>query len=361
MSSSFSDTYVKAREKFLALVSARKAKLVSEIHPTARGVQGEELAMDFAVFGDPDAEKTFMLVSGTHGQEGYLGSALQVEFLGDLQIPDGVNVLALHALNPWGFSHLSRTDETNIDVNRNFTDYGVPYPQDELYPTLFRAMCPDDWTAETIDWSGVREQLARDFGVKRMVTAIGGGQIVEPTAMNYVGKGPSWSRITVEKHLPRLLEKTRKAGFIEWHTGLGKFGELSHICLMAPGSPIYERVYSWLGQEARTSWSDSMDFTGGVTPDYRGWFSAWLPSFLPQIEWAGLVVEVGTYDVISVVDALRMDRWLKFGRGKSDFSRDEVRKTMMERLFPVAPEWRAAALRNGLDAQTRMFKGVQQW
>jgi len=361
MASSFSNTYAEARQKFLSLVSDRNARLVSEIHPTARGAQGEDLAMDLATFGDPDAEKTLMLVSGTHGQEGFLGSALQVEFLRDLQIPKGVNVLALHALNPWGFSHLSRTDDTNIDVNRNFTDYGVPYSQDELYPTLFRALCPDDWTEETIEWSGIRDTLARDYGVKRMVTAIGGGQIVEPTAMNYVGKGPSWSRTTVEKLLPKALAKTKKVGFIEWHTGLGKFGELSHICMMTPGSPGYERVFSWLSEEARSSWSASMDFTGGVTPDYRGWFSAWLPGIAPRAEWAGLVVEVGTYDVIAVVDALRMDRWLKFGRGRSTVSREEIRKTMMERLYPVAPEWRAAALRNGLDAQVRVFKGLQEW
>jgi len=361
MAGSFSNTYTEARQKFLSLTSERKAKLVSEIHPTARGAQGEDLAMDLATFGDPDAEKTLILVSGTHGQEGFLGSALQVDFLRDLQIPKGVNVVALHALNPWGFSHLSRTDDANIDVNRNFTDYGVPYSQDELYPTLFRALCPDDWTEETIEWSGIREALARDYGVKRMVTAIGGGQIVEPTAMNYVGKGPSWSRTTVENLLPKALAKARKVGFIEWHTGLGRFGELSHICMMAPGSPGYERVFSWLSEEARSSWSASMDFTGGVTPDYRGWFSAWLPSIAPRTEWAGLVVEVGTYDVIAVVDALRMDRWLKFGRGRSTVSREEIRKTMMERLYPVAPEWRAAALRNGIDAQARVLKGLQEW
>jgi hypothetical protein len=104
-----------------------------------------------------------------------------------------------------------------------------------------------------------------------------------------------------------------------------------------------------------------MDFTQGVTPDYRGWFSAWLPTTAPHAEWAGLVVEVGTYDVVAVVDALRMDRWLKFGRGRSSISREQIRQTMMDRLNPSAPQWRAAALRNGLDAQMRALRGLQQW
>lgn len=361
MGTSFSNTYSEAREKFLSLASDRGAKVVSVVHPTKRGAQGENLSIDVAIFGDPNAEKTLFLVSGTHGQEGFLGSALQIEFIRALEIPKGVNIVALHALNPWGFSHLSRTDDQNIDVNRNFTDYGVPFPQDELYPSLYRALCPDDWTEETIDWSGVREDVIATHGVKRMVTATGGGQIVEPTGMNYVGQGPSWSRTVVEDVLPRVFAKSRKIAFIEWHTGLGGYGELSHICMMKPGSSGYERVFDWMGEQARSTWSASMDFTQGVTPDYRGWFSAWVPATAPQAEWAGLVVEVGTYDVLAVVDALRMDRWLKFGKGRSSIPREEIRKTMMERLYPSAPEWRAAAVKNGLEAQMRAFRGLQQW
>src|SRR5438445_7919549 len=113
MEGPYSETYAEARQKFLALASERGARVISRIHPTARGAQGEELAIDIATFGEPDAEKTLFLVSGTHGQEGFYGSALQIEFLRDLKIPEGVNVIALHALNQWGFSHFSRTDDTN--------------------------------------------------------------------------------------------------------------------------------------------------------------------------------------------------------------------------------------------------------
>ena len=361
MSDFYSETYAEARQKFLALALQRGAKLQSVAHPRARGAEGEELAIDLAIFGDPDAEKTLFLVSGTHGQEGFYGSALQIAFLRDLKIPEGVNVIALHGLNPWGFSHLSRTDDQNIDVNRNFTDYGVPAAQDEVYPILFRALCPDDWTEETIDWSAARDAITRDYGMKRMVTAAGGGQIVEPTGMNYVGKGPSWSRTVVEELLPRIFAKSRKIAFIEWHTGLGGYGELSHIPMMAPGSPGYERMFSWLGDDARETWSKGMDFTGGVTPDYRGWFSAWLPSTAPHAEWSGMVIEAGTYDVISVMDGIRIDRWLKFGKGRSSVPREEMRRSMMDKLFPVDPVWRDKALANGLQTQKQMFDGLLAW
>ena len=358
---SFSETYAEARRKFLSLASERGASVVSAVHPTERGAQGEDLAIDVATFGDPGAERTLFLVSGTHGQEGFLGSALQIEFLRDLEIPEGVNVVALHALNPWGFSHLSRTDEANIDLNRNFDHYDAALPQDELYPVLFRALCPDDWTEETIDWSRVRDEVIRAHGLKRMVTVLAGGQIIESTGLNYVGRGPSWSRAVVAKLLPRVFAKARKIAFIEWHTGLGAFGELSHLCSFAPGSAEYERVFDWMGDAARSSFAASFDVTNGETPSYRGLFSAWLPSTAPHAEWTGLLIEVGTYDNLAVGDAVRIDRWLRFGRGRTSTSRDEMRRAMMETLNPSTTEWRTAALKNGLDAQARALEGLQQW
>jgi hypothetical protein len=41
--------------------------------------------------------------------------------------------------------------------------------------------------------------------------------------------------------------------------------------------------------------------------------------------------------------------------------RDEMRRTMMERLNPEDPEWRSRALANGLDAQMRALRGLEMW
>ena len=357
----FSANYAVARRKFLDLAADRGASVISVVHPTERGAEGEDLAIDVATFGDPDAEKSLFLVSGTHGQEGFLGSALQIAFLRAVEIPDGVNVVALHALNPWGFSHLSRTDEANIDLNRNFNEGTSNLVDDELYPILFGAMCPDDWTEETIDWSAVRDKVVADHGFKRMITVLAGGQAIEPTGLNFVGKGPSWSRSVVADLLPKIFAKAKKIAFIEWHTGLGKFAELSHLCSFAPGTPAYERIFDWMGEAARASFAATFEVTGGEVPTYEGLFSAWLPSAAPEAEWTGVLIEVGTYDNIAVGDAVRMDRWLKFGRGRSSVPREDMRRIMMDRLNPEDPAWRSKALENGLDAQIRALHGLQNW
>lgn len=361
MLEAFSETYAQARGKFLALAAERGATVVSAVHPTERGAAGEALAIDIATFGDPDAENTLFLVSGTHGQEGFAGAALQLAFLSDLDIPEGVNIVALHALNPWGFSHRSRTDEANIDLNRNFADYGKGLVQDETYPVLFQALCPDDWTDETRDWSAVRDEVVRTHGFKHMITVLAGGQRGEPTGLNYVGEGPSWSRTAVSALLPKVFAKSRRIAFIEWHTGLGPSGELSHLCSFEPGSPAYERVFVWMGEAARSSFAATFDVTNGEIPSYQGLFSAWLPTTAPQAQWTGLLIEIGTYDNLTVGDAVRLDRWLRFGRGRASASRESLYRTMMEGLNPADPEWRATALANGLDAQRRALEGLRQW
>lgn len=360
VSGAFSDSYAEARAAFLAVAEVRDAAVISTVHPTERGAQGEDLAIDIAVFGEANAEKSLLLVSGTHGQEAFLGSALQIEFLRSVQIPAGINIVAVHALNPWGFSHLSRTDEANIDLNRNFGDFGKPV-LDDLYPMLFEALCPDDWTEETVDWSGVREQVTREHGVQRMVTALAGGQSAEPRGLTYTGTAPSWSRNVVADVLPRVLGSVKKVAFIEWHTGLGEYGELSHMCQLEPGSEGYDRAFAWMGDTARAPFADTSDISQGKSPSYSGMFTSWLPTTVPDAQWAGFLIEVGTVDNLTVQDSVRIDWWLKFGRGESYMTRDDMRHTMMEALNPTAPAWRAKAMRNGLDAQLRALRGLEQW
>lgn len=356
----FSTTYAEARAKFLGVAQARGAQIVSATHPAVRGVQGEELAMDFAVFGDPNAEKTLLLVSGTHGQEGYTGSALQIAFLRDVALPEDVNIVALHALNPWGFSHLSRTDDANIDLNRNFRDFATPPPKNEVYAEIHGALCPDAWSADTSNWSALQERLLKTHGRQRFLSGFTGGQFDEPTGMNFGGRAPTWSNTAVAQHLPPLLANAKKVAFIEWHTGLGRFGELCHICMFDPASSAYARVFDWMGEDARTTFEAAFDGSKGATPSYTGLFCTWLPKAAPHAEWAGLVIEVGTYDNAIVADALRMDRWLKFGRTSST-PRAEIQRAMIEGLYPSSLAWREAAMANGGDAHQRALAGLGRW
>ena len=100
----FSNTYTEARGKFLAAVQAGGARLLSSHTNPAKGPSGEDCITDVAWQGPADARKLLILVSGTHGAEGYAGSGCHVTWLQEgwfeRVAPRDTAILFIHAINP---------------------------------------------------------------------------------------------------------------------------------------------------------------------------------------------------------------------------------------------------------------------
>src|SRR6185436_17288677 len=110
----FSDSYAEAREKFVEAARRAGAKLTSYKHPDERGPAGEALNLDVSVLGPGNASRVFVVGSGTHGIEGYSGSAAQLAWLRSRpRLPKDTAVVFFHAQNPWGFAHKTRVTEEN--------------------------------------------------------------------------------------------------------------------------------------------------------------------------------------------------------------------------------------------------------
>jgi hypothetical protein len=97
-------SYALARADFLAAAASAGARIEHHRHPE-RGIDGEELAVDVAELGPVDAPDVVLVVSATHGVEGYCGSALQTGWLEErsTERPASVRLVLVHALNPFGF------------------------------------------------------------------------------------------------------------------------------------------------------------------------------------------------------------------------------------------------------------------
>jgi hypothetical protein len=85
--------------------------------------------------------------------EGYCGSGVQVFALHDAEWrakarDAGVAVLYIHALNPYGFSHIRRATHENVDLNRNFHDFSRSRCRNEptanCTPAAARRVWPPD-------------------------------------------------------------------------------------------------------------------------------------------------------------------------------------------------------------------------
>ena len=91
------------------------------------------------------------MISATHGAEGFCGSGAQVDWLRrgeSSRLPNGVAVLMIHAINPYGFAWLRRVTHENVDLNRNWVDFDAPLPGNPGYDELAEAIVPASWTDE---------------------------------------------------------------------------------------------------------------------------------------------------------------------------------------------------------------------
>ena len=140
----FCPTYRAARQQFIdtyrQLPLSLQQELVEYRHPLP-GPEGEVLACDVAWLGQRrDPLSLLVLIAGTHGVEGFSGSAIEADSL-PLLVPllaadETLGVLVVHALNPWGFAWLRRYDHEGIDLNRNFIDFSQPLPDNGDYDAL---------------------------------------------------------------------------------------------------------------------------------------------------------------------------------------------------------------------------------
>jgi len=240
----FSDSYAEARRKFVEAARRAGAKLASYKHPSERGPGGEALYLDVSVLGPGDAAQVFVVGSGTHGIEGYSGSAAQRAWLrGRPRLPKNTAVAFFHAQNPWGFAHKTRTTEENVDLNRNFIDFARPLPANPGYLELHPLIATQRWDDEAIEEIFRRLDAYRErVGEKAFSDAFNGGQYSHPDGIFYGGARPQWAnsafRAAVETHLGRA----HSVAFLDLHTGIGPWSEHVYLCFHPEGSPARARA-----------------------------------------------------------------------------------------------------------------------
>lgn len=143
------------------------------------------------------------MLSGVHGVEGFISSAMQCELLSRLPPdghPAGVGVVVVHAVNPWGMAHGRRQNESNVDLNRNWGRDGGPPTHNDDYDEIHAIACPDTPSIPSVD-----DLLAQvgpvldDHGLEWVRDAITRGQYRHPDGCTSGASTPRsrtefWSR-----------------------------------------------------------------------------------------------------------------------------------------------------------------------
>lgn len=340
MISPLSSSYVDARAAFLASAEAAGARVESHPHPL-RGLAGEPLFVDVAELGRADAKSVVLVVSGTHGVEGYCGSALQrhhLHLLADAYDPATAPALVfVHALNPYGMSWVRRVNEDNVDLNRNFVDWTRPTPPNDEYTRLADLLVPTAWTAEEQE----RTLLAllgeaQALGMERMQQIVQGGQFEHPTGLFYGGTGPAWSHRWLREFAGQRLAAARRVAVVDLHTGLGPWGHGSLLSSNLRGTSAFHRQVAWWGDVTAD------DATDSVSADVAGGWLSVIDSFAPDAEVTGICIEYGTVDPITVLQSLRADAVLHAHGDPTGSEADAVRAQVRSAFADDDPAWLAA-------------------
>jgi hypothetical protein len=356
----FSATYFEARQKFRDDVA--KAGGAAVAYPSsAQGPDRQELSTDVAWFGDRRASSVGIVVSATHGAEGYCGSAAQLDWLagkGHERLRSGQAMLLIHALNPYGFAWDRRVTQEGCDLNRNFVDFSAPLPHNDAYDLLADCFVTREPDGPAVEAAEAKIKAFRhEHGELAFRKARSSGQYRHATGVFFGGFGPTVARQTLERIVAdHDIGGRELVVIVDYHTGLGPYGYGELQCEAVSGLLGYERARDIFGLS--------------VTSPDLGTSSAVTLSGTQDEYWQRLLgdrhvyvcLEYGTYSPESGRTAMRADHWLHAYRPseiESDFGR-QIRRRVREHFYPDRLDWKEMVLFRSRQVQRQMVEALQR-
>lgn len=332
--------YAGCRQQFLSLVDGLRNNVI-EHRSWSLAIAGEQgLYTDAVLLGKQQARQTLVLISATHGVEGYAGSAIQRFLLQYLQSDTAVisadwNILMLHALNPWGMQHARRCDQDGIDLNRNFIDFSALPASDDDYAEVLNAFLMDDVEARR----GYLMQLSQQWGQERFDRLLSGGQYDYDWAPFYGGQGPAFAQGVLEEMIESWQLAEQRLVVIDLHSGLGPWGYGELISDHPPSSRANDEAKQLFGRAvAVTDAGESCSVSKTGLMDYR-WHQ------LMQQRGCFLTLEFGTLGTQNLFDVLINDHRLHH-HGSAVKAKDlqQQRRAMLDHFSPDDYLWQQSVL-----------------
>ena len=246
----FSEDYYVARANFREAVSQHPSPI--ELHTIKLNVrveeegtdESEDLSIDIGILRR-SKNKLIIHISGTHGVEGFAGSAIQLSLLrnhsamaisDELALDDDQSkptIVFVHALNAYGFAKLRRFNENNVDLNRNFLTESefkkaiARDPNHSRYVDFMDLINPIESFAKKWDTFYLEAAKAiAQHGFLNLKSALVSGNYRFEKSIFYGGQNMEQSHVLLKDFLLKHLkvDQIEELGIIDVHTGLGKSG-----------------------------------------------------------------------------------------------------------------------------------------
>ena len=304
----------------------------------AKGPGGEALGIEIAWFGAENPRRVLLHSSGLHGVEGFAGSAIQLQLLNDVpKVPDDMALVIVHILNPYGMSWLRRTNESNVDLNRNFLSDNSYTGAPAAYGTLNSFLNPP--TSPSTDLYTLRAGwLVLRHGMPALKIAVLSGQYEYPKGLFFGGKRLEQTGERYQAFLSNRFASAEQVVAFDVHTGIGNYAE--DLLMVQPVAyPMLRPIFGDRVVPPDPEKTDSYPTTGSMDTIYA--------RLMPKAKIYAVTQEFGTYSPMKVLHALREEnRWHHYGAGTI---KHPTKDAMKETFCPADETWRKAVLRRGAE------------
>jgi hypothetical protein len=365
----FQDSYNDCRKSFLA--QAEKIKgIYNDVRISNLKIESKadpDLTIDYCYIpAQKTSERLFIVTSGLHGVEGYVGSAVQQMFLKELLKKislDNMGLLLIHGINPYGFKYKRRVTENNVDLNRNCsTDKKLYESVNSGYSDLNGLLNPTG-KANPKSIGNIFFQLDAigkiiRYGMATLRQAILQGQYQYPKGVYFGGRELEPSIKAVTPLIQDMARNYKMVFCIDLHTGYGKRGTM-HLFPNPMKDKQKKAKIENIFSGIPIDWGDEADFY-----TVTGEFTSYIGQIIPEKYYLNMTFEFGTMDSQTTMGAIKSlhnvileNQGVHFGY-KSKEDERIIKHRFLEGYYPSSRPWRSKAI---ADARKTLLQAVEKY
>lgn len=291
--------------------------------------------------------------SGLHGIEGFVGSFVQSDLLthyGSEYFPSEYDVLMIHVINPYGLKNGRRTNENNVDLNRNFALSSELYKMKNVdYKSIDSFLNPQGPAEMGLGpFFGFLFQSVRLLylnGMETLRRAILKGQYQNDRGIYFGGHQLQPEVLAMDQILNEVYLSYKNIIFIDLHSGYGEKGRL-HLFPSTENLKARERL-KILFKGYPINFGEQENFYQ-VTGSLTDWVEFKKPL---DVKLNTMVFEYGTMNSQSTWGSIQslytviLENQSHFFGFKNSSDIEKIQQRSFDLYAPQDPEWESLILK----------------
>jgi hypothetical protein len=366
----FSGDYLSCKEQFVKQSSSlSNFYLNSKVDSIRLIANGDSLAIDYLYIPSQSTPRNLVVLSsGTHGIEGYAGSAYQRMFMTEMLKGidhQSTGYLIIHGINPWGMKNKRRVDQNNVDLNRNYDISTTLFSnKNEGYSKINDFLNPSGRASlhflTSLSFITQASWIIIKNSMKTARQAILMGQYEHPDGIYYGGEMFEPQKPDIQNLITTTADEYKKILVIDLHTGYGSRGRLHIFGTFSKDSGVVnetERIFC----NHRIDWPNDKDFY-----ENNGDFTLFISRVLKDKMVIPVTFEYGTLNSNSLSGSLKSlqimimeNQGYHFGYSDKQ-SEKKIRVMFLEAFYPSSLSWRSETVRQTHELIDEAIKNLTQ-